>query len=268
MNTLRLLSFIALGGLVFSSVSQAEMRDFTNAAGNVIRAELVSHKGGKATLRRADGKEFEVAPSVFSPEDQAFIKAWITDTPASVSYRFEISADKKKVAGDTKNMGYKLVKNEKWSFTVAVKNISRDSASNLTIKYRVFYSNAADGSYSASSSELANLRMTESEVKLSEELPYNRTLEFNTTPVQIDTVDYDGAGSRYKDELKGCLIRVVDAKGSVVADWVSPQTSMKSKNWANTEPPAPRTARGPGKGKGKGKGETTSGTGGGTVTVE
>jgi hypothetical protein len=236
MKALRFLFAIAMGGLALSSLAHAEFRDFTNANGNVIRAELVSHKAGKVKLKRADGKEFEVAPTVFSLDDQTFIKEWMKKNPETIAYRLDISADKKKVAGDTKNMGYKLVKNEKWSFLISLKNISRDPASNLTVKYRVFYSNAADGSYSASSSDQSSLRMVEGEGKLEAELDYNRTMQVTTTPVQIDTVDYDGGGSRYKDELKGCLVRVLNPQGEVIVDWVSPQTSMNSKTWANTTP--------------------------------
>jgi hypothetical protein len=235
MKALRFIAFIALGGLAFSSAAQAEMRDFTNTGGNVIRAELVSHKGGKVTLKRSDGKEFEIAPTVFSTDDQAFIKAWMAKTPQTIDYRLDVSADKKKVAGDTKNMGYKLVKNEKWAFVISLKNISRDPASNLTVKYRIFYTNAADGSYSASSSTDSGLRMVEGEARLESELDYNRTMQVTTTPVQIDTVDYDGGGARHKDEIKGCLVRVLNDQGKVIVDYASAQTAMKGKTWANTE---------------------------------
>jgi hypothetical protein len=236
MKALQLFASMALVTFALSSVAHAELRDFTNADGNVIRAELVSHKGGKVKLKRADGKEFEVTPNVFSTEDQTFIKEWMKTTAENIAYRLDISADKKKISGDTKNMGYKLVKNEKWSFLISLKNISRDPASNLTIKYRVFYSNSADGAYSASSSERTDLAMVEDEAKLEAALDYNRTLQVTTTPVQIDTVDYDGGGSRYKDELKGCLVRVLNPKGEVIIDWVSPQTAMNSKTWDNTTP--------------------------------
>jgi hypothetical protein len=98
----------------------------------------------------------------------------------------------------------------------------------------VFYSNSADGEYSASSGP-TKLRMIEGKAKLDEELGFNRTLEVTTTPIQIDMVNYD-YGNRYKDSLKGCLVRIVDQADNVVLDWVSPDLSMKGRDWFNTNP--------------------------------
>lgn len=230
-----LLALLVLGAFGLASPAKAEIRAFTNDNGTVIQAELVSHKGGKVTLRRADGKEFTVAPSVFSAEDEAHIKAWMAKTPAIQNYNLKITAEKKKVEGNSRNYGYKRVKNDLWSFLITVTNSSQDPVSDLSIKYRVFYTNSADGSYSASSGERMAFRMIEGTAKLDSELAFNRTLQFSTTPVQIDVVDYD-YGNRYKDEVKGCLVRIQNQKGDIVLDWCSPEVAMKQKTWANTNP--------------------------------
>lgn len=232
-------SGLVLGGFVlFSfSIARAEPRAFTNLDGNVINAELVSHNGGKVKLRRADGKEFEVDPAIFNAYDQSYIKNWMAKTPASIKYNFKVACTKKKVAGESRNMGYKRVKNDQWSYVITITNSSEDTVSNLLVKYRVFYSNAADGSYSASSSSSQGaLKMIEGEEKVNDDLAFNHTLQVTTTPVDIDTVDYEGAGYRYKDELKGCLVRVTDHAGKVILDWVSSETAMKGKSWASTAP--------------------------------
>lgn len=226
---------LALGSFVFFPSANAETRAFTSADGKLIAAELVSHDGSKVKLRRADGKEFEVDPAIFSSADQEYIKAWMAGIPAIVNYNFNITSTKKKVAGTTKNYGDKRVKNDLWSYVISVANRSEDTVSNLTFNYRVFFSNVADGEYS-SSSEQARDQMLEGEAKLDAELGFNHTLEITTTPVQIDTVDYGGYGDRHKDELKGCLVRVIDQAGNVVHDWVSAETTMKGKSWDNTNP--------------------------------
>lgn len=227
----------------FSPLSEADVRAFTNDSGYIIQAELLSHKGGKVTLRRADGKEFETDPAIFSAEDEAYIRQWMRKTPVNLNYNLKLDAQKKKIEGRTRNMGYKRVKNDLWSYVIAITNHSQDVVSNLTVKYRVFYTNEADGSYSASSHNKSPFRMVEGEAKLDAELGFNRTLEVTSTPVQIDTVDYDGAGSRYKDELKGCLVRIVDRAGNVALDWVSPEVAMKGKTWRNTDPRSGRKSR-------------------------
>ncbi|MBJ7424176.1 MAG: hypothetical protein JHD23_06755, partial [Akkermansiaceae bacterium] len=39
-----------------------------------------------------------------------------------------------------------------------------------------------------------------------------------------------------KDQLKGCLVRIVDQTDNVIFDWVSPEVWMKEKSWLNTNP--------------------------------
>lgn len=233
MNITRMMKLMAFGAFAFASPAMAELRAFTNDNGTVMQAELVSHQGGKVKLRRADGKEFSANPSIFSSEDETYIKAWMEKTPEIKNYNLKIVADKKKVEGNSKNYGYKRVKNDLWSFLVTVTNNSQQPVSNLTVNYRVFYTNSADGSYSSSSDGRMAYRMIEGSAKLDKELTFNRTLEFTTKPVEIDVVSYD-YGNRYKDEVKGCLIRVEDDAGVVVLDWCSPEVGMKNKTWENT----------------------------------
>ena len=129
-----------------SSLVDAQTRPFTNDNGTVIQAELVSHTVDKVKLKRTDGKEFEVNPSIFSDEDESYIKNWMTKTPAVKNYNFKVAISKKKMEGNSMNMGYKRVKNDLWSYVISITNNSQEPVSNLTVRYRVFYSNAADGS--------------------------------------------------------------------------------------------------------------------------
>lgn len=223
---------IAVAVVASALSAEAEIRAFTNDNGTVIQAELVSHQGGKVTLKRADGKEFSVSPSIFSAEDEGYIAEWIKITPATQNYNFKITAEKKKVEGITRNFGYKRVKNETWSYLISITNNSQDPVSKLTINYRVFYTNSADGEYSDTSEGLG-FKMIEASEKLNGELAFNRLLQITTKPVQIDVVDYD-YGRRYRDELKGCLIRITNEAGDVVHDWCSAEVVMKGKTWANT----------------------------------
>jgi hypothetical protein len=231
----RKLILIALGVIAASSMLDAQTRAYTNDNGSVIQAELVSHRGDKVKLKRADGKEFEVSPSIFSDEDEAFIRNWMARTPTTQNFNLRVGAAKKKIEGNTTNLGYKRVKNDLWSYVISITNNSQESVSKLTVKYRFFHSNAADGEYSASTYD-AKLRMIEGKAKMDAELAFNRTLEVTTTPVQLDLVNYSSGGSRYKDSLRGCVVRIEDEAGNIVLDWVSPDVTMKGKTWANTTP--------------------------------
>ena len=78
----------------------AEMRDFEDSFGRIIKAELISHGGldaKKVKMKRADGKEFEIEISKFSEKDQAAIRAWMKATPPKINYAFRIEAVKGKI---------------------------------------------------------------------------------------------------------------------------------------------------------------------------
>lgn len=230
--SIRLIILAVFGGSLWLN---GQTRPFTNDNGTVIQAELVSHKGDLVKLRRTDGKEFEVSPSIFSDEDAAYIRNWMAKTPATKNYNFKIDATKKKIEGNSVNMDYKRVKNDLWSYVISVTNNSQGTVSKLTVKYRVFHSNAADGSYSSSDAR-AHVKIIEGSEKIDADLPFNGKREIITTPVQIDVVDYDGASYRYKDELKGCIVRIVDEADNAIFEWVSPEVWMKGKSWSNANP--------------------------------
>src|SRR6266480_1292182 len=70
----RLSAIVILLGTV-AEVASAEERTWSDATGKFsVSAELVEVQGGKAVLRRADGKEIKVPVERLCDVDQAFIK--------------------------------------------------------------------------------------------------------------------------------------------------------------------------------------------------
>ena len=211
-----------------------QAREFTDSNGNIIDAELVSHKGGKVKILRKDGKEFEVDPAVFSPDDMKFIIGWMQKTPELISYNLGITADKKKTERSFTNRGYKRIKNDSWVYEISITNNSQDVAKDLKVEYRIFHTNSADGEFSSTSSGPRS-RVTEGSAKLEENLEFNRTSVITTEAVQIDVVNYD-YGPRYKDEVQGLLLRILGPDDKQITEWVSPGLTMKGKTWENTKP--------------------------------
>ncbi|MEM7011930.1 MAG: SHD1 domain-containing protein [Verrucomicrobiota bacterium] len=214
----------------------AEMREFTSASGKKMEAELVSHKAGKITLRRADGVKFEVLPNVFGPDDQLFIKEWMGKTAETISYNFRFNADRKKIDGRSRKVDYYRVKNEKWVYEVTITNLSRDEASNLKIKYRQFRSNEADDTYRASSSDQSNWITDTGETKVAGPVGYGKSMIFQTKQMQIDHVDSDYWDYDWRDRILGLMIQIEDPNGTVVAEWAEPVNTLKGKTWASTAP--------------------------------
>lgn len=225
------LAWISL--FAFASPSKSEeIRQFVSASGQAMQAKLVSHRNGKVTLERADGKQFEVDPVVFGIDDQAYIKQWIASTPEKIEYLFGVSGTKTKTGGDSANLGYKRVKNEEWAYKLTITNRSKDTTSGLLVRYRLFYTNRADGEFSAGT--YRGTYMKQGEAKIPGELVYNRSIELVTTSVKLDFVDYDGSGDRHKDELDGCIVQILDSKGTVLHEWSNQASPMKGRTWDNT----------------------------------
>ena len=203
--------------LVLALVSaSAEMRTFVSNSGKAMKAEIVSHLDGKVKIKREDGKEFEVDPTIFCKEDQKFIASWMEKNQEAVDYRFTLDADKKVIdrTGDSTS-SY-----TKWAYEISITNTSQDPVNNLKIQYRVLYYSYSD-------------KMIEGEALLKQDLKFNRTLVVTTIPVSIYKSKYSSSRG---GELKGCLVRILDSEGNVIEDWVSKEVGMKGKTWKNTEP--------------------------------
>jgi hypothetical protein len=80
---------IGLGG-----PPQLLARTFIDSKGRELEAELISVESEEATIRRADGAEFTLPFSKFSPADQKFIRDWETE-------RLEKLAEKSPKPGET-----------------------------------------------------------------------------------------------------------------------------------------------------------------------
>ena len=233
-------------GVIFSVLAwigtvSAEIRTFTSTNGKSMQASLVSHKGGKVTLKRADGQEFSVAPNMFSPEDQLFIKNWMDKTPETIIYRVRVDAKKTKVSGTRVKTSYSYAKREQWAYDVEVTNASRDEASGLVVKYRVFFRNNISGSSSSSYYYLTNeggsMQVASGTVKQPVPMGFNKSMAFQTKQVQIESYD-TYYSTRRKDELLGVMVRVEDPTGNVVADWKSPTTAIRTFTWESSDPNA------------------------------
>ena len=78
--------------LLFLASHFTEAREFTDAQGRKIEAELVSHAGSTIVINRG-GKEFAVPISIFAEPDQEYIQEWIAANPDAVSYEFGYYVD-------------------------------------------------------------------------------------------------------------------------------------------------------------------------------
>jgi len=227
-----LLIFLIAGGALSTF---AEPRTFTNSQGRKIVAEPVSLGGdGTLDLKREDGNLFQIKISDLSLDDQQFLREWTVANPPKIDYRFEIKVADEKMAGtrSTELGGYKKVKNELWTYRVEIKNLSRQTVGGLKVDYRVFVRNEANGSFR--SSDGVGEGFISGTAPLEKDLRYNESVNFTAGEMKLDSVSYDWSSmrdERYKDALRGIMIRIKDKNGKVVQEFISPNASMKGKTW-------------------------------------
>ena len=195
----------------------AEFRTFVSSNGQAMKAELVSHSGGKVKIRREDGKTFDVDPAIFCKQDHESILNWMKSEPEVINYNFDIEVDKKVRDRETHGEGGSETQ---WVHEISVRNDAQATVTGIRVQYRVLHESWGE------------THMLEGDYLLGDdkELGFNRTLVVTTDPVTI------WRNRHSRNGIKGVLVRVLDPKGNVVTDWVSRETGMKNVTWASTTP--------------------------------
>ena len=218
-----------------SPAGRAEMREFKDPYGRVIKAELVSHPGGGETvkIRREGGKVMTVKVSIFSKEDQEFIQNWMTANPPTADFSFRFKVDKKRLSSQKSRRGsYKKVSVDEMAYEVELTSQSREQLPPFSIKYRMYVTDRADGGYG--SSELGAKKVVEGMVDVRKTLKYNGNIKFTTKPVVIEKVTYDSrysSSTRYHDQLDGLIMRLYDQAGKHVAEFRTAEKSNEKRVW-------------------------------------
>lgn len=211
-----------LGGLIFSESALAEFRSFKAASGDsVILAELVSSLGNdRVKIRKDDGKEIAVKISVFSKDDQEYIKNWVKTHPHAVDYQFDIDIKELKLESKKSEDYSDKITTEKIGYEVSILNRARARVEGMTLKYKVFKENRVTeyGSFLSS----PKLMFKEGKVKLPP-MDYNKTAKFVTNTHIIRKVRtrysfYNKAHER--DRMEGAWLRFYKGD-TMVHEWKS-----------------------------------------------
>ena len=108
-----ILRFIApaLVSLVMAAPLRAEVREFKNAQGAVLRGQPKKVKGQKILFRTEDGRDLQIDLRSFSSDDQLFLLKWMAESPEAVDHTFAVKAVEKEIpmTKDEKEMAIKQV---------------------------------------------------------------------------------------------------------------------------------------------------------------
>lgn len=116
----------------------AEMREFKNLKGTVIKAEPVVVRGTNVILKLENGKEATVALKSLVREDQDFILRWMVHEPKALSYSFDCRSEEKTGSTDKKSSRLGKLESTEKSYDVKINNRCQNPIDNLKVAYRVF----------------------------------------------------------------------------------------------------------------------------------
>ncbi len=189
--------------LLAFSASVLNAREFTDAQGRKLDAELVSVSGNQATLKRAsDGRTFTVATTAFSQADQKFMADFAS---SNVKYDFEVRYTKKKLGEVKQKRNNTTYETETWAYKVDLRNLSSGSVSDLRVDYWCF--RREDGGKGRGAARMESSGSTKIEA-----IPRSASVTFDTSPVDINKQTLDG-GFYYADGSKG---QQADGMGGMV----------------------------------------------------
>ncbi len=219
---------VVLAGLGLA-VGASPAREFEDAYGRVIEAELVSHTGadGELVTINKGGKELTVKVGVFSEEDQKFIRDWMRKTPPTLDYAFRVDASKS--AGEAAG-----ARSEKVAYEIKVTNLTREPVSGMRVEYRAYFLDQTGQGVESGLRKWAAARFgkravdrtvgkaepvlkhVEGTVPIEGPLRFNQTATFTTEALRIDEARKGRFSTGYKDELVGVIVRVYEPGGKLV----------------------------------------------------
>jgi hypothetical protein len=207
---------LSLGALLCAAsitLASAGLRDFTDPNGNTITAEIVSATGSTVTMKRSNGRSFTTKISVFSEDDQKYIKEWQTEEQSNRTPRVDINVDSGKSTREDE-ADYDDMR-QSFEFKAQITNTERDfdimGAKGILLVFGKDVSN---------SNNLKLLNRQEFEV----DIPIGRTLSFTAKPFTnvYDDIDYKH-GHRYN----GYLLILQNKDGRMIATKAVPDTFSK-----------------------------------------
>jgi|GEM_PF-7036741 len=161
----------------------ADVREFKDAKGRPLKAELVKVRGTNVVIRNAEGKEVPVPLKNFSRDDITYICRWIAAEPTALDYQFVVKETEKapeKVPGLGRPSGpsaYGTADETARAYEVNISNRCQNPVEGVRVCYRVFLVDCVEAS------ELSNYAYV---------LP-KRKLLFKSGNVELPTMNYNGS---------------------------------------------------------------------------
>jgi hypothetical protein len=220
------LTLVAVMVMAALHSSQAELREFTSADGRKIKAEILHGTTELVTIQLENGSQVSSKISVFSEDDQKFIKTWIETQPPKINFNFDIKYKKLKDSEKQSSTKSHKITVEKWYYELGFSSRNRIELDDLELRYRMF----VQSEHEKGRSEKA-IYIADGLLKVASMAP-NAKANLNTTTVPLTTSklkpEYEyknGERDRLSDDLAGLWVKVFH-DGKCVWEFKSPHKAV------------------------------------------
>lgn len=204
---------------VLLALSGLSAREFTDAQGRKLDAEIVSAAAGQVTLKRtADNRTFTVAAATFTEADQKFIAEWAA---ANTKYSFDVAYTKKKLGEVKRKSGAVTYEDETWIYKISVKNRLPLPVGDLRVDYWCFRREDGGKGKGAARIETSGSSTISS-------ITGSGTATVDTSEIilhkeMLDGGWYyaDGTKNQQADGMGGLAVRIFDKNGKEIHKWAT-----------------------------------------------
>ena len=222
-----------------ASFGEGTLHTFTTPDGRSLNATIKAHneRTGKIQIKREDGKELWILPTVFSEPDQEYIQQWIVSDQFMSPMKFKITG-KKRSEKVTDRPGFSD-QNTEVTYEITLENKTDFPLADLKIEYRTFILNQGyEGNENSNRVGGEQLHITE--------IPVGKKISQKTQPVILITkfrhvteTSSNGNTTQYlkktmSERLKGVWIKVygpeVDGVPSI-REWCNPSDTRNNFVW-------------------------------------
>lgn len=193
-------------------------REFTDLQGRKLDAEIIAAASGQVTLKRADGRLFAVAATMFITEDQKFITEWADN---NTKYSFEVTYTKKKLNETRTKRGPVTYEDETWIYKINIRNRQPTSVGDLRVDYWCF--RREDGGKGKGSARIE----TSGSTKIAS-VAGSATATVDTAEIVLHKQELaggfyfiNGDDAIQSDGMGGFALRIFDRKGREVYKWAT-----------------------------------------------
>lgn len=218
-------------------------REFSNEAGQTLKAVPVSVIGKQVLMQFEDGRELKITPSVFDAEGQAFLRQWCIMELARQDRLLDISVRRREVKSDEFEKDVPLVgggvakgalrvKEFDGFYEITVENIADFDLADLRLDYRIFSYLEAPGANSKD--DVSYLRKSGTEkvsvASWQEATISTESVKLRETKLGKGIVWTDGGDQKSDSKMVGIWLRVYSG-GRVVAEFALPSTLPQREDW-------------------------------------